>query len=726
MTGQDFAPFGGGPGGFSPDQMRMMQQWQMMQQQQTAPTGMPSGMPEPPQPQAQFQQLQQLQMLKQHSPSWQQSSAPPMHSQEGFGGSGSATMPGSSGGSLNSMLNAGMRAPSPEAPPPSMPRGPPGGGGFPSMADLGKNTSVGGSSSTLQEHEIKVTDPYGRPVAQIPRYATFEETPFPPSIKDALMRAGFPSPSQIQQYTWPLSMQLRDVIGVAATGSGKTLAFLLPAFTYIIENRIPPGDPVLLVIAPTRELAVQIQDESKKFGSSSSIHTTCCYGGAPKPPQADEIRRGVNGIIGTPGRINDFLEGGQLRLNRVAKLVLDEADRMLDMGFEPQIRKILAQVPTQRHTLFFTATWPPNVRRLASEFLREAYQVQIGNRDELKGNQDITQIVKICQGHEKNRVLMDVLREAQVADRNNSLAKGIVFCSTKRMCDQLAQQLNRQGVPCDAIHGDKKQHDRERALGDLKDARIKLLVATDVAARGLDIKGVTLVVNYDPPSNTEDYVHRIGRTGRAGQKGYAVALVADRDAHALRGIIQVMKRTNQTVTEDVERMAANAGPPPPSGRALRKGGGKGDFGRPPPSIKGGGGFGAPMGGSYGGGMGGGYSGGGSFGGGMGGGGYGGGAPPPPMGGGMGGGGYGGGADYGASSYGMSAGGGSAPSDAPSRRSPSGRRARRRSPSRRGRSSPSVRRGRDRDDDRGRDRGRRRSRSRSRDRKRRRRRSSSSS
>jgi len=291
-----------------------------------------------------------------------------------------------------------------------------------------------------------------------------------------------------------------------------------------------------------------------------------------------DIRRGVHVIIGTPGRVNDFLEGGQLRLDRVEKLVLDEADRMLDMGFEPQIRKILAKVPVKRQTLFFTATWPTAIRRLASEFLRDAYQVQIGNRDELKGNQDIVQIIKMCTAWNKNQTLMGVLQEAGVADRSNSTAKCIVFCGTKKMCDQMSRTLNGHGVPCSAIHGDKGQREREQALGDLKTGKIKVLVATDVAARGLDIKGVTIIVNYDIPANTEDYVHRIGRTGRAGQKGYAVSLITDKDSHALRGIIEVMKRTNQEITEEVRQAAARAGPPPPSGRALRKGGGKGSFG----------------------------------------------------------------------------------------------------------------------------------------------------
>jgi len=488
---------------------------------------------------------------------------PPMGGGMGGGAPMGAPMGGAPMGG-SAMLNKGMGAGSPM-----------GGQGFPSMADLAKNSAAGHTAKTVEDNEVKVMDPRGQLVQQVSRYATFEEAPFPRSIKDQLLKAGFPAPSQIQQYTWPLAFQGRDTIGVAATGSGKTLAFLLPAFTYIMEQNIRAGEPIFLCLAPTRELAVQIEEESVKFGRSSGIKTTCCYGGAPKHGQAADIRSGVHGIIGTPGRVNDFLEGGQLRLGSVCKLVLDEADRMLDMGFEPQIRKILNQVPRQRHTLFFTATWPQSIRRMASEFLKDPYQVQIGNRDELKGNQDIVQMVKICTNYNKSQVLNDVLRQAGVSDRNNSQSKGLVFCSTKRMCDQIADQLRRGGVPCDAIHGDKDQRSREKALNDLKSSQIKLLVATDVAARGIDIKGVTLVVNYDAPSNTEDYVHRIGRTGRAGQKGYAILLVTDRDAHCLRGILEVMKRTNQEITPEVEAMAKNAGPAPPPIRRGNKGGGGG-------------------------------------------------------------------------------------------------------------------------------------------------------
>jgi ATP-dependent RNA helicase DDX5/DBP2 len=244
---------------------------------------------------------------------------------------------------------------------------------------------------------------------------------------------------------------------------------------------------------------------------------------------------------------------------------------MLDMGFEPQIRKILGNMSRQRQTFMFTATWPKSVRKLAWEFMRQPYTVTIGNRDELKGNQDICQIIQTCKSNEKNQVLINILRQAGVADRSNSAAKGLIFCSTKKMCDQLSQQLERMSVPCAAIHGDKDQRAREAALNGLKDGNVKLLVATDVAARGLDVKGVTLVVNYDPAGNTEDYVHRIGRTGRAGQKGHAIALISERDTHALYGMIQVMRRTNQQITPELEQLAnaaprqqkgSSRGPPP--------------------------------------------------------------------------------------------------------------------------------------------------------------------
>jgi len=426
------------------------------------------------------------------------------------------------------------------------------------MEELARNVGAGATNQTVQDNDVKVLDPSGRLVPSPECFSRFDQAPFDQSLMDGLLKAGFPAPSQIQQYTWPLAVRRMDVIGIAATGSGKTLAFLIPAFTAMLRHQQRPGDPSLLVMAPTRELAIQIEMEAQKFGSG--IKCICVYGGAPKHTQSSALRAGVNAVIGTPGRINDFLEGRQLNLGKVETLVLDEADRMLDMGFEPQIRKILREIPSRRHTLFFTATWPKEIQRLANEFLRDAYQVQIGNRDELKANQDITQLVKIVTPYDKNNVLCQVLRQAGVAGgQTGASAKALIFCTTKRMCDDLSHALTKLGVPSQAIHGDKDQHAREKVLNDLKDGRIQLLVATDVAARGLDIKGVTLVVNYDLPNNTEDYVHRIGRTGRAGAKGYAVTLATDREAFKVAGIVEVMKKSNQVVPPELEQLAGKGG-----------------------------------------------------------------------------------------------------------------------------------------------------------------------
>lgn len=432
----------------------------------------------------------------------------------------------------------------------------------PSMEELGKNAQMNiGAIDQEQADEVKVADMRGNPVPNPESIQSFHNVPFPQRMRDDLINAGFPAPSMIQKYTWPLAIKHVDVVGIAATGSGKTLAFLLPAFAHMLETGAEARDPQLLVMAPTRELAIQIHEEAEKFGKNSGVKCVCVYGGAPKRDQANLLRDGAHGVIGTPGRINDFLEGRTLRLSKVQKLVLDEADRMLDMGFEPQIRKILREVPTRRHTLFFTATWPQEVRKLASEFLYNAHMVTIGDRDSLKANQNIVQLIKIVDDYSKNKTLCTILQQAGVAGGTTSAngAKGLIFCTTKRMCDQLSQALTSLGVPSAAIHGDKDQHERERVLTSFRGGNTQLLIATDVAARGLDINGITLVVNYDMPNDAEDYVHRIGRTARGGAKGYAVTLVTKKEGYKLKGIVEVMKKTNQTIEPEVESLAASAG-----------------------------------------------------------------------------------------------------------------------------------------------------------------------
>jgi len=240
------------------------------------------------------------------------------------------------------------------------------------------------------------------------------------------------------------------------------------------------------------------------------------------------------------------------------------------MGFEPQIRTLINAIPQGRQTMMFSATWPKEVRKLAADYLRSPVHIQIGSHDNA-ANKDIQQHAIIVRNiMEKQDKVREILR-----NMSNPEDRVLIFVNTKRMCEQLGYELRRERIYCATIHGDREQRERDQALQAFKSGRSPVLAATDVAARGLDIKGVKMVINFDAATNAEDHVHRIGRTGRAGQKGYAVALISDRDAHALRGIIEVMKRTNQEVTPEIERMAANAGPPPPSGRALRKGGGKG-------------------------------------------------------------------------------------------------------------------------------------------------------
>mmetsp|Transcript_40738 Transcript_40738/g.87454 ORF Transcript_40738/g.87454 Transcript_40738/m.87454 type:complete len:627 (+) Transcript_40738:294-2174(+) len=386
-------------------------------------------------------------------------------------------------------------------------------------------------------------------------WTSFNDVQLPQGLIQPMLQAGFQAPSAIQQHAWPIVASGRDLIGIAKTGSGKTLGFLMPAFAKMLQDRMS-GSPCMLVMAPTRELAVQIDNDAKRFGGSANIVTALAYGGAPKGPQLGEMRKRPHLLTGTPGRLNDFLEARAISLNTVNFLCLDEADRMLDMGFEPQIRKVIGHVPTRRQTLMFTATWPKEVRRLASEFFRDPIEVRIGNADELQANTDIDQQVMVCRdSRDKEYRLLDVLRkgvqEGQV----------IVFTKTKKMCDQLARTISRMNVRCEAIHGDRDQMQRDRALDSFKSGESRILVATDVAARGLDVKSITMVVNFDPAGNAEDYVHRIGRTGRAGRKGTAVTLLTQDEGRSADQIMKVMEKTGKSVPPELARLAATAAPP---------------------------------------------------------------------------------------------------------------------------------------------------------------------
>mmetsp|Transcript_32007 Transcript_32007/g.73472 ORF Transcript_32007/g.73472 Transcript_32007/m.73472 type:complete len:686 (+) Transcript_32007:32-2089(+) len=398
---------------------------------------------------------------------------------------------------------------------------------------------------------------------------SFNGCPFSSQLMQSVYAQGFSAPTAIQAFCWPIACANRDIIGVAKTGSGKTLAFVLPAFDYMLRDKQDPyriGGPSMLCIAPTRELALQIQAEADKYGRGHRIRTACIYGGAPRGPQLKEVRMGCHMAVGCPGRLNDFLECGQIKLHAVRYLVLDEADRMLDMGFEPQIRTIIDQVPSDRQTCMYTATWPREVRQLAREFLHQPVHIQIGSHDNT-ANKNIHQEVRVARGpRAKFEALMEVMRGVDSKERV------LVFVNTKRMCDSLVDDLWRQDIHAVAIHGDREQREREQALGSFKSGRTPVMCATDVAARGLDIKGVGYVVCFDVAVAAEDHVHRIGRTGRAGMSGVAITFLDPSEGKQAREVMDTMERSGQEIPDELRSLARSGG-----GRSFSRYGGGGGY-----------------------------------------------------------------------------------------------------------------------------------------------------
>ncbi|KAL1211288.1 DEAD-box ATP-dependent RNA helicase 14 [Cardamine amara subsp. amara] len=457
--------------------------------------------------------------------------APKTESGSRFTEGGRSGPPYSNGASANGVGNSAYGATAARGPPPS--------------SALGNELAP---EVYCRRHEITVSG------GQVPPpLMSFEATGFPPELLREVLSAGFSAPTPIQAQSWPIAMQGRDIVAIAKTGSGKTLGYLIPGFLHLqrIRNDSRMG-PTILVLSPTRELATQIQEEAVKFGRSSRISCTCLYGGAPKGPQLRDLERGADIVVATPGRLNDILEMRRISLRQVSYLVLDEADRMLDMGFEPQIRKIVKEIPTKRQTLMYTATWPKGVRKIAADLLVNPAQVNIGNVDELVANKSITQHIEVVAPMEKQRRLEQILRSQEPG------SKVIIFCSTKRMCDQLTRNLTRQ-FGAAAIHGDKSQPERDSVLNQFRSGRTPILVATDVAARGLDVKDIRAVVNYDFPNGVEDYVHRIGRTGRAGATGEAFTFFGDQDSKHASDLIKILEGANQRVPPQIREMATRGG-----------------------------------------------------------------------------------------------------------------------------------------------------------------------
>lgn len=375
-----------------------------------------------------------------------------------------------------------------------------------------------------------------------------------PAIDESL-RAPFKSfttPTPIQAAAWPYLFAGQDVIGVAETGSGKTLAFGLPCVRYIssLDKKSSKGIKSCIV-SPTRELACQIHAELEKLTKPAGLKVTVVYGGVNKDAQRETLK-GTHIVVATPGRLNDYIQEGSIDLSGVQYLVLDEADRMLDKGFEEEIRKIISGTPTTgRQTLMFTATWPPSVRELASTFMNKPVRVNIGDNPtgELRANTRIKQEVEVIDPMAKQSRLIDLLKQYQSG--KNKTDRILVFCLYKKEATRIEEFIRRRGFNVGGIHGDLSQQKRTESLEAFKVGRVPCLVATDVAARGLDIPAVKVVINVTFPLTVEDYVHRIGRTGRAGQDGLAITMFTDNEKGLAGALINVLKAAGQPVPEEL-------------------------------------------------------------------------------------------------------------------------------------------------------------------------------
>ncbi|NWT50833.1 DDX43 helicase, partial [Erythrocercus mccallii] len=372
-----------------------------------------------------------------------------------------------------------------------------------------------------------------------------------PDIMANIRKVGFQKPTPIQSQAWPIILQGIDLIGIAQTGTGKTLAYLMPGFIHLTLQPISKdqrGGPGMLVLAPTRELALQVEAECLKY-AYKEIKSICVYGGGDRKGQIDMVTKGVDIVIATPGRLNDLQMNNFINLksitylarrinNLVSEQVLDEADRMLDMGFEPQIMKILIDVRPDRQTVMTSATWPDGVRRLAKSYLKNPMIVYVGTLD-LAAVNTVQQKVIVIPEAEKRAFMHSFIKSMKPKD------KVIIFVGKKLTADDVASDFGIQGIPVQSLHGNREQCDREQALDDFKKGKVRILVATDLASRGLDVHDITHVFNFDFPRNIEEYVHRVGRTGRAGRTGEAVTLVTTNDWKFASELIDILERANQ-------------------------------------------------------------------------------------------------------------------------------------------------------------------------------------
>ena len=364
----------------------------------------------------------------------------------------------------------------------------------------------------------------------------FDELGLSEKVLNAVQASGYDTPTPIQEQAIPYALQGRDILGIAQTGTGKTAAFTLPMLSMLEKGRARARMPRTLILEPTRELAAQVEEAFGKYGVNHKLNLALLIGGVSFADQEAKITRGADVLIATPGRLLDFADRGKILLTGIEILVIDEADRMLDMGFIPDIERICKLVPFTRQTLFFSATMPPEITRLTEAFLHNPVRIEVSRAASTAEGITQTLVRSGASPEEKRATLRRIIRGAE------NFKNALIFCNRKRDVQVVYRSLEKHGFSVGALHGDLDQRSRMAALDAFRNDQVQLLVCSDVAARGLDIPDVSHVINYDPPHHAEDYVHRIGRTGRAGKLGAALTIVTRADARAIEDIEKLIKR----------------------------------------------------------------------------------------------------------------------------------------------------------------------------------------
>ncbi len=379
---------------------------------------------------------------------------------------------------------------------------------------------------------------------------TFADLGLSQKVLEAVTAAGYEIPTPIQAGAIPPALQRRDILGIAQTGTGKTAGFVLPMLTLLEKGRARARMPRTLILEPTRELAAQVHENFEKYGKNHKLNVALLIGGVSFDEQDRKLERGADVLIATPGRLLDHMERGKLLMSGVEILVIDEADRMLDMGFIPDIERIAKVIPFARQTLFFSATMPPEIQNLADTFLQNPERVEVAARS--SAAKTVTQRLVACpsKDYEKRSILRDLVRAQQ------ELKNAIIFCNRKVDVADLFRSLERHGFSVGALHGDMDQRSRTNMLASFREGNLQLLVASDVAARGLDLPDVSHVFNFDVPIHAEDYVHRIGRTGRAGRSGAAFTLVTKRDTKFLDAIEKLINEKIEWLNGNLSELPA--------------------------------------------------------------------------------------------------------------------------------------------------------------------------